>query len=183
MSDGEPQRVAAIQSDVPCDVNALLAGVVAELRGRGVVLAGAVQSVEKIDDACCSPLSLMDVGSDRVVGISQDLGRHSSGCRLDQRGLAEAGGIISRAIADGADLVVINKFGKAESEGHGLLSCFAEAVTAGIPVLTAVREPFIADWQAFHGGMAVALPPEHKAILDWYEAVSGGAEAKSVVTA
>lgn len=171
MPDTDPQHVAAIQSAVAYDVNGLLGEIVVELRARGVVLAGAVQSTETLSDECCSPLSLIDVGSNRIVGISQELGPHSSGCRLDQRGLAEAGAFISQSIENGADLVVINKFGKAESEGDGLLSCFAEAVSAGVPVLTSVRPSFLEAWQAFHGGMAVALPPSRDAILQWYEAV------------
>lgn len=182
MPNADPQPVAAIQSEVACDVNGLLGEIVKELRSRGVLLAGAVQGTETLSDECCSPLSLFDVGSDRVVGISQELGPHSSGCRLDHRGLAEAGAFISKTIETGADLVVINKFGKAEAEGDGLLSCFAEAVSAGVPVLTSVRPPYLEAWQAFHGGMAVALPPSHDTILEWFEAVKGNGAQKAIST-
>ena len=47
------------------------------------------------------------------------------GCRLDERGLLDAEPAIMAAIADRVDLLVINRFGRAESLGRGLLGCFA----------------------------------------------------------
>jgi hypothetical protein len=74
---------------------------------------------------------------------------------------------VTDAIKAGAELIILNKFGRAESEGAGLLSCFAEAVSAGIPVLTTVREPYTEAWHEFHDGLASDLPPIQEAIVEW----------------
>lgn len=76
--------------------------------------------------------------------ITQDRGRDSRGCKLDSRGLATISHCITDAIDTGVDLVIINKYGRAESEGNGLLSCIADAISAEVLVLTTVREPYIA---------------------------------------
>jgi hypothetical protein len=57
------------------------------------------------------------------------------------------------AIAEGIDLLVINRFGRAESLGRGLLGCFTAAMEAGVRVLTAVRVPYVEAWAAYHGGL------------------------------
>jgi len=71
------------------------------------------------------------------------------------------------ALADGVDLLIINRFGRAESLGRGLLGCFSAAIEAGVAVLTAVRPPYDQAWYAFHGGCAHDLAPEMQEIIDW----------------
>jgi len=41
---------------------------------------------------------------------------------------------------------------------------------AGVPVLTAVRPPYIEAWSRFHGGLAVDLPSDFDAVLAWCRA-------------
>jgi hypothetical protein len=65
------------------------------------------------------------------------------------------------------DLLVINRFGRAESLGRGLIGCFVAALEANIRVLTAVRAPYVDSWVNFHGGLAAELPPEVQAVVDW----------------
>ena len=69
------------------------------------------------------------------------------------------------AIDGHVDLLILNRFGRAESLGRGLLRCFAEAVDAGIPVLTSVREPYDIAWRDFHGGLGIDLAADFEAIV------------------
>jgi Protein of unknown function (DUF2478) len=71
------------------------------------------------------------------------------------------------ALADGVELLIINRFGRAESLGRGLVGCFAAAIEAGVAVLTAVRPPYDRAWYAYHGGSAPDLAPEMQEIIDW----------------
>src|SRR5690606_17839188 len=89
------------------------------------------------------------------------------GCRLDERGLVESESAIQQALSDGVDLLVINRFGRAESFGRGLRGCFDAALLAGVPVLTAVRAPYDAAWKEFHGGFGTDLDCEIADILSW----------------
>ena len=130
-------------------------------------------------------MSLLDLETGHRYAISQDLGADAQGCRLDARGLAEVASLLVRIRAASADLVVLNKFGRAESEGHGLRDVFAGAIEAGIPVLTTVREPYCAAWRQYHGGLASDLAPQFDVAMTWCReairnrrsAMSAGAEA------
>lgn len=164
--------LAAVNYPLGFDINGLLAAVVAELEGRGLTIGGLRQEVEP-DDGGPRRLAVIDIRSGKSAIITQYRGKEAQGCKLDPRGLADIAPSIADAIAAGVDLIVINKFGRAESEGGGLLSSIAAAVDAGIPVLTAVREPYVAAWREFHGGLGIELAPEPEAVLAWCGTVAG----------
>lgn len=163
--DPVPQ-LAAIRYDAGFDINRLLAAVAADLHKAGVGVGGILQQTEG-DDPSCMQLNVVDIRTRKSARITQERGRDAHGCKLDPRGLADISHCVTDAIRAGAKLIIINKFGRAESEGSGLLSCFAEAVTAGIPVLTTVREPYVEAWREFHGGLATDLPAARQAIVEW----------------
>jgi hypothetical protein len=110
---------------------------------------------------------VVDLRSGNVFDIWDRRGKGARGCRLDENALLDADPVLRAAIADRVDLVVVNRFGRAESLGRGLINIFAAAIEAGIPVLTAVRPPYDAAWRAFHGGLGCELPPEPGAIVSW----------------
>jgi hypothetical protein len=165
MPNERPPSLAAVRYERGFAINPLLAGVVDELRRRGYRIGGLLQQAGSDED--CAPLTLIDIRTGKRAVITQDRGKESAGCRLDPRGLADISHCIGDTLAAGVDLVVINKFGRAESEGAGLLACFAEVVVAGIPLLTTVREPYVEAWRAFHGGYASELPPCLETIVAW----------------
>ena len=162
-------RLAAIAYEAGLPIDDFLWRVAERLRAQGVVLAGALQ--ENVGGGLpgeCAAMQLVELTSHRRVGISQDLGAQSKGCRLDARGLSEIGALLDRPFASGTELLMLNRFGKAEAEsGGGLRSVFARAIEAGVPILTAVRPPYIEAWAAFHDGLAVALAPDVHAVLAW----------------
>jgi nucleoside-triphosphatase THEP1 len=84
------------------------------------------------------------------------------GCRLDDQRLGELADRLTAAIDDGPDLVVINRFGRAEAEGRGLVKPIAQALKADIPVLIAVPERRFFDWIRFSDGMNVVTNPRDK---------------------
>ena len=159
--------LAAIIYDKGFRIDDFMTLVAARLEAEGIRVSGLVQE-NFGDDPNCSVMTLVDLGSSGRFGISQDLGEHARGCRLDPHGLADAGGQLDQVLAGGTDLLILNKFGKAEAEqGAGLRSAVARALECGVPVLTAVRPPYAQSWDDFHGGLATALVPEIEAVLTW----------------
>ena len=148
----------------------LIRQVAEDLRAAGLRLAGAVQV--NSDDApahkCLMDLHILS-GQD-VVRISQDLGALSRGCRLDPEGLERAVGLVGAALAQGPDLLVVNKFGKQEAEGRGFRPLIGEALARGIPVLVAVNKGTLPDFLAFAEDLATPLPAEAGVVLDWCRA-------------
>jgi hypothetical protein len=145
----------------------------------GLRLGGVIQSTTGDRGACESTAELVDLRTSQRFSVWEDRGGCASGCRLDERGLADAMPAIAAAIAAGVDLIVVNRFGRAESRGGGLLPALALAVEKGVPVLTAVRAPYVDAWAEFHGGMAAALPPELSRVLSWCRSVCDFGSARS----
>jgi hypothetical protein len=61
----------------------------------------------------------------------------------------------------------VNRFGRAESLGRGLIGSFTAAIEAGIPILTAVRPPYDEAWRTFHGGIGCELMAEPESAMTW----------------
>jgi hypothetical protein len=104
--------------------------------------------------------------------LFQDLGACSAGCRLDVGQLLDAGQQIANAIDQGADLVIVNRFGRQEREGKGLSYLVERALSADIPVVIAVPSHRFADWIKFADGMSVKLGCSRDALEVWWQAVS-----------
>ncbi len=146
----------------------LLSDVVSWLKSDGVRIVGALRDLDQSDASaqCDSALRLLPDGP--VVRISQDLGKGSAACKMDAGALEEAVGIAAARLAkDGADLVVLNKFGLREAEGHGFRVLIADALESGIPVLLGVSDTHHAAFERFADRMAATLPPDQSAILAW----------------
>lgn len=158
--------LAAIVYDQGFAIDEFMLGVVKALQTQGVRVRGVVQ--ENAGGGPCAAMSVVDLTSGEQFAISQELGAGASGCRLDPRGLAEVAARTDAAMGADFDLLLLNKFGRAEAEGGGLRGVLARAIAAGTPVLTSVRAPYLEAWAAFHGGLAADLPPRLDAAVSWY---------------
>jgi len=131
--------LAAVIYPKGCAIDALLEDTIAALKAEGLLVAGVVQQADPADPDCCDMLALRDVMSGELTSITENRGKHATACRLDPRGLVEVAARLEAALDQAPDLLVLNRFGKAETEGRGLRSVLTEALVRGIPVLTAVR--------------------------------------------
>jgi len=153
-------------------VDRLLAASVAALRERGIHVAGVLQLLPENRAADESIMNLRDIEDGTLLCYSQALGAGAEGCSLDPQALADVAQRITASLERKPQLVVINRFGKAEAEGHGLRRIIENAMLAEVPLLVAVRDDFSADWDAFHGGMAERLPYDEAAVLQWCDEVT-----------
>ena len=130
------------------EIDALLLGICDELRLRGLHIGGVLQSSHGARGQCAASVLVTDLRSGEVFDIWDRRGTGARGCRLDEGGLLDAEPAINDAIAANVDLLVVNRFGRAESLGRGLIGSFTAAIEAGIPILTAVRAPYDDAWRA-----------------------------------
>jgi nucleoside-triphosphatase THEP1 len=132
---------------------------VAELGRHGLRVAGVVQiSVPcEGDHPCDMDLKVLPEGP--VFRISQPLGKQSRGCRLDPDALEAAVVHVSRSL-ENADVLVLNKFGRHEAEGHGFRQVIAEAMARDIPVIVGLNGLNKPAFLEFAGGLAHYLPPD-----------------------
>jgi len=152
------------------DVDQIIGAVVDDLKDRGVRVAGVIQRSGRADPVLCQGVNVEFIGSDELLSISQELGPDATGCSLDPNRLAHVAGLLSETLEKGTDLLIINRYGKSEANGRGLIDCANQAVMAGIPVLMAVGWKYQAKWNAYHGGLGLELEPEQAVIADWCRA-------------
>lgn len=146
----------------------LLARVADRLAAEGVALAGVVQENISFDPDRPCHMDLRLLGRPGRLRISQDLGRHASGCRLDTARLEEAVALVAQGLdAARPALIIVNKFGKHEAEGRGFRPLIGRALAEGLPVLTAVSGENLPALAAFAEGLATHLPAEEEAVIGW----------------
>jgi len=170
--DINPNHLAAILYRPEDDVDLLLAEFASARLRDGERIGGVVQRNFKDDAGRSNGMLVIDLLTGREISICQPLGRGATACKLDPAGLAEASLAVSRAIAEDAALIIVNKFSKQEASGHGLRSELAEAIIAGGPVLTAVPEKCIDAWKEFTGDRGTTLLCAPRVVEEWWREVS-----------
>jgi hypothetical protein len=158
--------LAAVSLAGKGETDQFLAQVVALLQARGVRLAGTVQTNSLRPDRPRCDMDLRILPDGPVLRISEDRGALARGCRL-HLGALEQAVVEIEARLDGAGLLVVNKFGKREAEGKGLVPVIALAIGRGIPVLVGVNGLNLAALRDFAGGLLGELPADVAAVVDW----------------
>ncbi|GAA4258607.1 DUF2478 domain-containing protein [Azospirillum formosense] len=151
-------------------VDAMIDRFVTELQRRGFRVGGVIQRNTGAPGDCADLMELVDVATGQAYDISQHLGRQSQSCRVDPQGVAEASQALRRAIAERADLLVVNKFAGLEAHGEGLADELLAGIAEGIPVLTSVGSRFLNEWQSFTGGFTSLISPHEDALWRWWGA-------------
>ena len=165
-------NLAAVLYRPEDDVDALLAEFANTVMREGGRVGGIVQRNLKDDAGRPTGMLVVDLLTGRDISICQPLGRGATACKLDPAGLAEASLAVSRAVAEDAALIIVNKFSKQEADGHGLRNELAEAIIAGGPVLTAVPEKCLDAWREFTGDRGTMLLCAPHIVADWWRQVS-----------
>lgn len=146
--------------------NLLLAGVADALTRQGLALCGTVQlDTERAEDHHCD-MDVLVLPDGPKIRISQYLGANARGCKLNPDALETAVGQTEDRLKAGADLLIVNKFGKQEAEGRGFREAVGEALARDIPAIIGVSEGSREAFMAFAGD-AEQLSPDHDAVLSW----------------
>lgn len=164
-------RIAALPGEPSAAIQELLADFAEGLIAAGARVVGVTQTRVPDEATGRRRIVLRDVRSAALYAISQDLGPGSVACNLDTGELAQACASIERAVAEGADLVVVSKFSKQEAARGGLSDAFRVAMAAKVPVVTAVSPHYLEEWREFAGPLAEFLEPDSAALAAWWKRV------------
>ncbi len=143
--------------------DACLTAAVRVMQAAGLRLSGTF-ALETEDPTCDMQLQVLPDGP--VIRINQNLGKQARGCRLDGGALEQAVVEVS-ARSEGAQLLIVNKFGKLEASGRGFVPLIVQALDQGIPVLIGVNTLNIAELVEFGGELAQILPGDPAVIANW----------------
>jgi len=167
--------------DAQCDVAALvyeahqqpdnvLLDFVAALKAEGRRPVGLVQFGHH--NAGVAELAAMMVHSGERVDLFQEASVYTQGRRLDLDKLAAARAGMMTAIDQGADLLIVNRFGRQEQQGRGLARLIEYALGADVPVVVPVPAFRFDDWIAYIEGMCVKLPCDGDALNTWWNGLA-----------
>lgn len=170
-------NLAIVACGIDDDPDRLLLDFARDLRRSGYRVVGMVQCgrTSRVGDAALGAVMLP---SETVVDLDHERGH--VGCRLHSGRLAGIAAAIAAEVAAGADLVIINRFGKLEAGGRGLVGLIQRAVGRDIPVLTAVPEHHFATCVKYADGMNVRLPCRRPSLDAWWKSVAGGPFGEAV---
>ena len=158
------------------DTDLVLERLAAEHAARGLRCCGTVQiNSERVNAGPCD-MDVRVLPDGAVLRISQDLGPQARGCRLDPAALETAVGLVKVSVSSGADLLIVNKFGKHEAEGRGFRDVIAEAVAMEIPVLVGLNALNRPAFESFAEGLAIQLAPTTEALMAWVNEVTASAD-------
>jgi Protein of unknown function (DUF2478) len=157
-------RLAALVYGAQDKPDDLLRGFASDLVSRGLRVVGMVQAGQCAD----SSLSAVLLPSGERLLLAQDFDPDAKGCRLDVSRLQNAGKRVAEAMEPGADLLIINRFGKRERDGNGLGYLIERAVGAGIPVVVGVSSERFADWVNVAGCVSAKLDCNRDALAEWW---------------
>jgi len=163
-------KIAYTMSPNPGDTDEILARLAEKLAKSGLRTCGIAQ-INTANTDCQFPCD-MDVQvlpDGPTIRISQSLGREAKGCRLDPAALEDAVAAVNTRLQNGADVLILNKFGKHEADGRGFRDVIAEALSQDIPVITGVNKQNLDAFNEFTGGIAVQVPATIDELSNWLD--------------
>ncbi len=178
---GQFTQLCAVRRTDPIAADRLIAAVAERAKAAGLTLAGVLQQDLHRPGRRRCDMDLVDLASGRIIRISEDRGNLARGCRMDTSALVEAAEMVEESIRIGApDLVILNKFAKAEEEGGGMRGAIGAALSADIPVLMSVGEPALPALELFAGDLCSIVEADAAVVSEWLEAQLGSAMAPAV---
>ncbi len=150
------------------DTDLLLHRVAQKLMQRGFTPVGTVQINTDKDNGGLCDMDVLLLPDGQTIRISQDLGPHARGCRLDPDALETAVGFVEQRLSQSADCLIVNKFGKSEAEGRGFRRAIGEAMAQGIPVLVGLNRLNTEAFMAFTEGLAEEVAPIEDDLMTWF---------------
>lgn len=151
------------------DTDLILEALASTLLERGFSACGTVQINSERDDCPKCDMDVRVLPDGPVIRISQALGKESKGCRLDPAALEQSVGIVEQRIEAGADILIVNKFGKHEAEGRGFRNPIALALEKDMPVLVGLNRLNKEAFLEFVGGEAQEVAPNADSLIEWAE--------------
>lgn len=87
---------------------------------------------------------------------------------------------VERRLETQPAVLIINKFGKAEAEGHGLRGVIVTAVAKQIPVIIGLPLKNVDVWRSFAGEFACEFSEDMAEIWHWLHTVSPMGRSRSI---
>lgn len=171
LSLNKEQLIALVYSDDK-PVDAEIVKLAAQFNAADFQLAGFVQHARNRPGYSRCDMIIEEIATRTKFEISQDRGPQARGCRLNEDALLDAMQCAQNALDERRiDLLILNKFGKAECEGRGFRPLIIDALERGITVLVPVPLKNREAWQNFAGDFGVEIEIAEQMTFRWLHKV------------
>lgn len=143
----------------------------AELKASGTKVGGLLQEMLSLEHGKLGGIEAIEIDTGRRIPIKtpHTEATDPDACMLQIDALAECSGALRRAIADQAGLVIVEKFGKQEAAGEGIVDDIIAVIAEGLPTLVAVPENYLEAWNTVTGGDIVQIECDSQALHQWWQ--------------
>jgi Protein of unknown function (DUF2478) len=155
-ADAITNPLTALIYDEGFAIGEIFGAIAVNARSAGLRLGGVLEKPSAPDTPHhhrCD-MSLVDLASGGIIKIYEERGALARGCRLDLDGLARTCALVLASVPQ-CDLILLNKFGKTETEGGGFRCVISDALTLGIPVVIGVPRRNLATWRDYAGNFSI----------------------------
>lgn len=163
--------VAAMTYGPADDPDALLRAFVLRRLAQGHDALGVVQSHPLDGPGGLRPTRFRVISSEAGDGVAEIRAVPGRPCSA---ALPALGARMSRALVRRPDVIVLNRFGRREAAGAGLLGVLAAAIEVDVPVLIAVPDGLFGCWLAVAQGLAVKVAPDAGSLERWWRSLGHG---------
>ncbi|MCP3687350.1 MAG: DUF2478 domain-containing protein [Gammaproteobacteria bacterium] len=141
-----------------------------KLKAQNIKVGGVLQEALLDSEGEIIGLDAIDVATDERLPVSRATANKGE-CGMDVAALADTTGIIRNAIAQGVDLVVVEKFGELEKQGKGLIDEIMQTIVEEIPLLISVSASSLDAWQECSGELGDVLCFDDASFQRWWQAL------------
>lgn len=162
-------EIRYVCSDEEQKTDGVLRAVATRAGHEGITLAGTVQLADptRAPQKCDITLGLLPDGARHAISFPLQPG--VTGCRLNPEALEQAVMVVHQRLP-AAQALIVNKFGKQEAAGRGLVDAIGEACARDLPVLVGVAPQWLDAFLAFADGKAMPLPADEGEVMAWLRA-------------
>lgn len=156
------------------DPDAILAEFMRRVLGEGWDVLGILQ--RRVDGAVSKNRSVEFVlapATEWAEPATSDASVVASNGRASEL-LPALGRRLAAALVRKPDLIVLNRFGRAELENVGLIGVLSDALVDVVPVVVAVPEGLREIWIDSTGGLAVLVAPDPDRLMGWWRSLGNG---------
>jgi len=149
----------------------ILKSFVQQMLNQGVDVQGLLQENLLNDDGSRWGVDAVDIKTNAHIPLMRptQFERDNKRCSLNLAQLTEATEVLRRALESSAELCVVERFSKTESDGGGLADDLMALMASGIPTVISVHEDEYEAWLHYSGGLAEPVDGTLTALMAWWD--------------
>jgi nucleoside-triphosphatase THEP1 len=171
-------HLAAIYSEYGNKADIIIDQIINRLHAEDKNVVGIRQCISDAPNSTCAA-QLQNIENGEYHRITRALSSQSNGWNIDIEAIEKMAHRLADSLNSNLDLVIVNRFGRLESDGGGFCCVIQRALELEIPLLTVVNPLWQQSWHDYTDGLVITLPANRASVLEWcYSSIECSAQRK-----